>query len=97
MKPDLENTYQLQPATASCALYDTLDFCRMADGAMDEVELERLVQHCEECEECSSALWEFQKVTFVEQENVLPDSIMHEQNERILSRTLNLLDRLNSK
>jgi len=78
----------------------------MADGAMNDTEMERFVQHCKECGDCSMALWEYQKTKIAEQEEKLADSVVQEyptkynsariqkQDERLIRRSLDFLDKL---
>ena len=106
MKPEMEITYQLQPAISTCGLFDSMDFYRMAAGAMNDDEMERFVQHCEECDDCSRALWDFQKAKIAGQEDGLPTTtvqednaeyrfaLIKEQDERLVRRSLDFLDKL---
>lgn len=106
MKTEMENTYQLQPSISTCGLLATMDFSRIADGAMNDTEMERFVQHCEECDDCSRALWDYQKAKIDEQEEIESDSVVQEaqteyssvriqeQDERLIRRSLDFLDKL---
>ena len=99
-------TYQLQPGISVCGLFDNMDFCRMADGAMNDTEMERFLQHCEECDDCSRALWDYQKAKIAEQEERLYAPVVQEdqseyhsariqeQDERLIRRSIDFIDKL---
>lgn len=106
MKPEIKVTYQSQPAISTCGFFDNIDFYRMAAGAMNDDEMGCFVRHCEECDECSRALWDFQKVKIAGQEDELSAtsvrednpkygySVIKEQDEKLLRRSLDFLDKL---
>ena len=106
MKPEMKNIYSPDPCFSACGLYNSLDYCRMLEGAFNDNEMERFVQHCEECDDCSRALWEFQKVKISEQEAASTESLVQEDNveyltariqeqdNRLIRRSLDYLDKL---
>ncbi|MEI6206710.1 MAG: hypothetical protein WCP20_08010 [Desulfuromonadales bacterium] len=68
---------------------------------MNDTEMERFVQHCEQCDECSMALWNFQKEKIARQDEQLSVSVMQDdnatvqtQNDRLIRRSLDLLEKL---
>ncbi len=106
MKTKMEKMYQRLPGVSTCGLLDTLDFSRMTSGAMNDNEIDRFVQHCEECDECSQALWSYQKDLITDQEEKVSDVVSPEdqlesssvrfleQNATLINRSINFLDKL---
>lgn len=106
MKTELEQTYKHQQSVSFCGLFDVLDFCRMADGAMNDTEMERFVQHCEQCNDCSKALWAYQKEMIAAHEEQLSGPVVlgdgeeynvtsiQERDDRLIRRSLDFLDKL---
>ena len=103
MKHEPKYEFSATESPRGCGLYDAVDFSRLVADAFSDMEFERFAEHCEQCDDCSRAFWDYRKSESAEDKysddrmtvmDAFQEYVPEDRSKKLIQRSIELLDKL---